>query len=216
MISSPTQVRQDALLKQLEELHYDERRGIVPERASINRIILILMLFMAAVFVVLKIFERDFELILIILVSMILVSVPLFAAMKNRRWGLYTVAITSGIVTVITTLTEPNYYSPIVSFCDGFFLFLIVNQLGKKGFYIITPIFLLKSILIFVLFNANQDIGYFLISLVNILALGSIPLIIQVASTATRRAKISELKAELLALQNADLLDHWTESNVKK
>lgn len=200
---------QNKLLKEMGELDAQERAGILPIRNNLN---LLLIAFVWAV----GIFATIFNLtglrndgIQVILITTLVISSSFILAYYNKTFGFYLSVLTFTAGALYLSYTSNFTNTPLIILIDSVAVFVIANQFGKAGFIMGFTLFALKAIGQHFLKSQMNNIDELIAQVINIFAIGIIPVLMISISKVSIKAKKSEIRAEILALQNQELVGSW-------
>ncbi len=200
---------QDKLLKEFNDIDAQERQGILPERSNINLYLIVLVWILGTIFTVASLVRQAGNYLTPIILICSLMSVTLIAAFYNKKVGFFLSCIAAVAINGYVTWLSPQHHSEFVTLLDGLTIFIFANQFGTRGYYFASALIAAKVISIFFLLPYDKYIEHLFSNVLNIVTVGVIPVLMGSVSRASRRAKKQELRAEILSLQNQDLLSSW-------
>lgn len=200
---------QDTLLKQLQHFEALEKQGIIPERSNTNLFLIIFTWIVCTILTAIFAFRKETALISPILILCFLITSTLYGAYNNKMWGFYTSTIVILAACLYATYVNGMHYTDLITLLDGIVIFVFANQFAQKGYAIAAFIIAGKVLIIHFLFDSQKDIEDVTAILINTLTIGFTPVLMTLLSKASRRAKIQELRSEILSLQNQELLQSW-------
>jgi hypothetical protein len=207
--SIPRAEEQDKLIKQLNDIDSLERQGIFPERNNVNLFLLGVNWVIGILWSITNIINGDKQFVYQIFGFCILLSLALTAAFYNKKWGMVLVCLLILFIDGYETYLVPGHYSQLIIFLDSIAVFTFTNQFRRSGFIFGITLVLGKIIGIQYFFGDLKDLENILASTLNVATLGLIPLLIASISRVGRRAKKGEIRAEILARQNEELMKVW-------
>lgn len=200
---------QNKLLKSMGDLDAQERAGILPVRNNLN---LLLIAFTWAVGIAATIFnvtgQRNDGIQTILIITLI-ISACFILAYYNWKIGYYlsTLAFIAGASYLSYLFKFEN--TPLVVLIDSVAVFVMANQFGRNGFILGFLLFGGKVLALHYMSSQMNNIDELIAQLINIFAIGIIPVLMISISKVSRKAKKAEIRAEILALQNQDLVGSW-------
>jgi membrane-associated HD superfamily phosphohydrolase len=200
---------QDALLKELNDIDAQERAGILPERSNINLFLIVLIWAFGTFLAILTIVRQQNDLLYQILALCLLVSFALMGAFYNKKWGFYLSCIIALAINLYVTYQYKNQYGGFLTLVDGLTIFIFSNQLGKRGYIGSATLMVAKMVVLYLFFADVKNIEDIVSNIITIVIVGVIPVLLASISRASRRAKKQEIRAEILSLQNQDLIKSW-------
>ena len=199
---------QNKLLKEMGDLDAQERSGIIPVRSNLNLLLLVFSWVIAIIFTIINILAGITDSIQFILIITIVVSIALILSYYNKRVGFYLSAIAFLAANLYGTYASNYQVNAIIVLLDSLVVFVFANQFGKYGFIFGYSIVLAKLIGLF-FFNENGKYDELVAQAINIFAIGIIPVLMLSISKVSRKAKKAEIRAQILSLQNQDLIGNW-------
>jgi hypothetical protein len=208
-MSNVLPAEQDKLLKELNDIDAQERAGVLPERSNINLFLIMLVWVLGTFLAVLAITRNQSDLLYQILVLCIVLSFSLMGSFYNKRWGFYTSCVIALVVNGYVSYKYFDNTNEFVHLVDGITIFLFANQLGKRGYITASVLAAAKVAVLFYLKPGDRAIEDAISSIISMCLIGIIPVLMASISRASRRAKKQEVRAEILSLQNQDLIKSW-------
>jgi len=200
---------QNKLLKQLGEIDSQERTGLIPVRSNITLFLIFFIWTIATIDVILNLTGQRNDGLYIIIGIALTLSFLLILCYYNLKFGYYLASIAVIAISFFITRNSNFENTVLVVLIDSVALFTISNLFGKNGYITGAIIFLAKIVGIHFFIQNNSNIETLISQSVNILAIGVIPVLMLSISKVSRRAKKQEIRAEILALQNQDLVSSW-------
>jgi len=207
MITLPAE--QDRLLKELNNIDAQDRLGIRPERNNINIFLVILIWLFGIIISVITIFNHQSFYVSRIILFCSSISIGLIGAFYNKTWGFYIACICALAFNIYANLQYPRYHSDVTTLMDGLTIFIFANQFGKYGYVTGLTIILAKVSYIFFQYGELYNIDNYFATMINVISLGFLPVLLESISKFSRKARKQEIRAEILSLQNQDLLGSW-------
>jgi len=203
---------QEKLLKQLEEIESRNRKGIKPE---LSFVVISLMILSTISFGIIAL--NDFynnggrSVFWIILVWGVLVG-SLFGCYKGNKISYFISVLTSISLnfafTYVIGSTMPNYQN-LGLIADIFILILITSLFVDKGYLFSTFLVILKNLFFYFILKIQIDYISIFVDTIIILTTGTFMLMIIYLFRTSENAKMAMIRAELLALQNQELISSW-------
>jgi hypothetical protein len=201
---------QDKLLKELNVIDSQDRLGIRPERNNINLFLVVLIWLFGIIASIFFILSKQSEYISQIFGLCVAISIGLIASFYNKTWGFYWACLFALIFDgYINYQYDPTYISAVTTLADGLTVFIISNQFGRKGLIAASILVISKLTFLFFSYSDTSRTDDYLASVINILTIGSIPVLLSSISQFSRKARKQEIRAAILSLQNQDLLSSW-------
>ncbi len=202
-------IEQDRLLKDLNDIDAQERHGILPERSNINLFLIILIWVFGTFMAVLTVFRQQPNLLYQILALCFSVSFALMGAFYNKIWGYYASCFFALTINLYVTYQYRQNYGGFMLLVDGLTIFLFSNELGKKGYITSSLLIVIKMAVVLYFFRQIVNPEDIVANTITMVIVGVIPVLLASISRASRRAKKQEIRAEILSLQNQDLIKSW-------
>lgn len=203
--------QQEKLLRELNSFESLDRKGIYPEKSNINLFLLVTIWIVGAVIIAISIFKGNKTALNEVIVAAGVASLSLIGAYYNQVWGKYLAVLSLLGINGFLTYKANFTYSEFLTLVDALTVFAITNQFGRNGYFLGLSLILGKATTLFMIEAQNQEsyLEQGLAIIVNVAVLGILPLFISSISATSRRAKKQEIRAEILSLQNQDLIDSW-------
>jgi hypothetical protein len=200
---------QDKLLKEMGDLDNLERLGISPLRNNLNLFIIILIWSIALTLGILNLFEFREDNFLFLILPVLFLSFFLLLAYYNIRIGFFLVSIGAFFINIGVSYLMNFELNLISALVDGIFIFIISTQFTRQGFIAGIILIFLKSVPALINFDFVSNIEVLFAHFVISFCIGFIPVIMDSTSKVSIRAKKAEIRAQILALQNQDLIGSW-------
>lgn len=203
--------KSDALLKEYNDLDIKIRNQDLPEKDSINGILLFVLLSSLAYFIIfihaVSIFRFDYVVIYYLTLLLLLSQFFIFRKVSWVKLVYPFILVSLNLYITYQFLQE---YTVIMTLVDGLTIGAIANNYLKKGYYIAASFITLKIILLFYLFPPVGRSGEDLIGIIlNTNSLGLLPWFILKTSISTLKMRKQQLRAQILAIQNNELSLQW-------
>jgi hypothetical protein len=213
---------QDLLLKELRQFEKLERDGILPERSNTNLFLIVFTWILGTAITLIYALRGEVSFISNILIVCFIASITFYLSYRNSIIGFISSCILITIISLYAMSLNDMSYSNLIVLLDGMVIFVFANQFMKTG-YVIGAVFIIVKLLVVQIAlhggNSPEDI---ISIIINVLIFGGGPVLINMLSKVSRKAKIEELRAELLSIQNQELVQSWgnfykpTEKKVKE
>lgn len=206
---------QDQLLKKLHEIEEEEKAGIWPERAKIVLGLLAVVIILFIIVMTFLVLRQAYSLIPVDSALIFIAFAGLVAGYFNKKPGFCISIVISILASFYATYITSSHYSEFITVLDALAIFIAATGFGKKGFFPVLTIIALKTIVVFALFSGNRytDFAASIVDLVshllNVSLIGYVPVLIQSISAVSRLATKQTIRAEILSLQNQELLQSW-------
>lgn len=200
---------QNKLLKQLGEIDAQERSGLIPVRSNITLFLIFFLWTVAVLTLVLNIAGLRSDGFYMVIGIVLAISIFLALSYYNIKIGYYLTCLAllgvAGYATKVSNLQNTT----LLILIDSVIIFTFANLFGRNGYIIGGIIFATKAIVIYLFFQSDKTVETLVSQVFNMLAIGIIPVLMLSISKVSRRAKKQEIRAEILALQNQDLVSSW-------
>lgn len=200
---------QNKLLKQMGEIDAQERAGIVPVRSNIILFLIFLLWSIATFALFLNIAGIRNDGFYLVLGGVLVVTMFLALAYYNLKFAYYLTCIALLGISGYATYKSGFNNTELLILIDSIIIFTFANLFGRNGYILASLIFVTKAVVIYWFFQQDKTIETIVSQAVNLLAIGIIPVLMLSVSKASRRAKKQEIRAEIIALQNQDLVSSW-------
>jgi hypothetical protein len=200
---------QNKLLKEMSEIEAQERAGILPVRNNLTLFLIGLSWTIGTVAIILNTFGIRQDNTYVIIGITIGISACLAISYYGYKIGLYLTAIAFTPLSLLISRVAGFENTAFVILLDSIALFAYSNLFGRNGYIIGSAIFLTKIILIGLYGPHAESLESLLSQVVNTLAIGIIPVLMHSTSRVSIKAKKQEIRAQILALQNQDLIGSW-------
>ncbi len=200
---------QNKLLKEMGDLDAQERAGILPVRNNLNLFLLFFTWVIGIVAVALNLLGQRGDGIQTILVFVLIASASLSLAYYNKKFGYYLSIVVYMALAGYVTYTSNFQNTPVVILLGALTVFVFANQFGRSGFTMGLILGTLKALSIFFFASEKREYEVLIAEIINMFSIGIIPVLMLSISKVSRKAKKAEIRAEILALQNQDLLSSW-------
>lgn len=210
-MKTPLPQDQDRLLREYNDIYNQERLKLYSEQRVINLFLIGLSWILGGLLTIFLVFDREYTLIPVLLISESIFSIGLIGAYKGKEWGYFTSTTTILLMNLyITYFTYAfSYHSDFNTLVDGIVIFVYANQLGRFGFTFASVIMTIKMIVLFYFFPGNQYPEHILATIINANTLGAIPLLVLNIARASKNAQRQQLRAQILLEQNEELAKSW-------
>lgn len=201
--------KQDKLLKMIGELDAQERAGINPVRNNIIAFLIVLIWIMGIVGFTLNFIGYRSDGLVVMSLIVIVLSGSLILSYYNLKIGYYLSILSfAGVSGYLIYYYGPQNI-PLTILFDSITIFVYANLFGRNGYIVGSVVFVAKALSIYLFFQQDKTIETIIAEIVNMLAIGIIPVLLLSISQVSRRAKKQEIRAEILALQNQELVGSW-------
>ncbi|MFW5720029.1 MAG: hypothetical protein ACOCXT_03325 [Candidatus Dojkabacteria bacterium] len=202
---------QEKLLRELNLLDTQERHGILPERSNINFLLIIFTWIVGILYALNLLVDGRSSFLSYVLIAAGIQSFTLILAYSNARIGLYLSVAAAVAINAVT-----GYFHPNLS--ESPFLFMLINiltigiaanQFGWSGYTLILVLVLMKLGVLLLFFTDEANYVDFFVNITMISMVSYLPVLLRSLAAVSRKAKKQEIRAEILSLQNQDLLASW-------
>lgn len=200
---------QNKLLKEMGDLDAQERAGILPVRSNLNLLLIVFTWTIAIVATILNVLGQRTDGVQTILIMTLVASAGLIISYYNKVIGYYLAAITFLALNLYITYTSNFEITAIIVLFDSLVVFVFANEFGRNGFILGLLLVTGKLVGIFFWKDTSRSYDILIAEIVNIFAIGIIPVLMLSISKVSRKAKKAEIRAEILSLQNQDLIGNW-------
>ncbi len=199
---------QNRLLKAMNEIDAQERAGVIPLRSNVNLGLIFAIWILTTVLSAISISQgRPND--LISLGGFVLIATISFAlAYYNKNFGFYLSAIMAIVGNIYSTVAFTQT-SDLATLFNAITVFIVANQFFMRGYIFASIIVIAKILVIYFIRDTNTPLEAIFAQVITILTVGIIPVLMLSISKVSIRAKKQEIRAEILSLQNQDLISSW-------
>lgn len=202
---------QNSLLKEMQEIDAQEKSGIIPIRNNLNLILIFTTWGLGILMSILSIVTKTPEDLNFIIIACLSLTGVFALAYYNIKAGFYLVCIVAVLVDIISIWTFPELTNEFRILFGGIAVFSLANQFYYQG-YFVGIVIVYANLIVFRLINQFVNIESMIAELLIISTIGFIPILTLSISRVSRIAKKQEIRAEILSLQNQELISNWGET----
>lgn len=201
------EINSKKLKEELHRLESIDDKGEAITRTKINKVLLYvtsLISITITFFVIIR--GEGMEYAAIQIIGQLIASIFFIGAIKNKFWGYSLISFMSVATACIYTYLNPNHYSDLITLYYGIAILVCANQFLKIGFLVSSILMTTLTIVIYAHFPSIRYPHEVISTVFNSLVLGCIPLLLQIMARSINIARKEELRAEILAIENQELI----------
>lgn len=203
---------QDKLLYEYNKLDKELKEDNLREKHLINLAVIAIITLLGVMITVLGLVRGTAIEYISPMESIIMTICALITALgylRNDRWGFYLGGLTGTSIIIYITILHPAHDSYLITLSYALAVFFFGNSFGKKGFIMSVTIVTCMMIVLFVLFPGNRGLVAIVSQLQIVYLIGVMPMLLNHVSRLSKQSRQNELKAEILAMQNEELINTW-------
>lgn len=203
---------QDKLLKQLADLENRSRKGTKPELIVVVFSLIVLSTISFGIIVLNDYYSNYGRNILGVTLIWLLLIASLYGCYKGNKYAYaFSTIISLGLNVAFTyfiSSAHPNYQS-LCLIGDIFTLILITTLFSNSGYLISTFLVIVKNFFFYFVLRLQIDYISIFIDTIIVFTTGTFMLMIIYLFRLSENAKMAMIRAEILALQNQELISSW-------